>query len=87
MRFFFLDETHVLFAKSMQVAYTDDRYANNESGYKVYRDGVLLATLPANSTSFVDKPPSGGPYTYEVVAFNEGGASPKASVIVKSCER
>ncbi|MEJ2568899.1 MAG: choice-of-anchor Q domain-containing protein [Anaerolineales bacterium] len=61
--------------------------ANNESGYKVYRDGVLLATLPANSTNFVDEPPFGGPYTYEVVAFNEGGASPKASVIVKSCER
>ncbi len=60
--------------------------ADNESGYKVYRNGVLLATLPANSTSFVDEPPFGGPYTYEVLAFNAGGASAKASVIVKSCK-
>ncbi len=59
--------------------------ADNESGYKVYRDGVLLATLPANSMSFLDKPPFGGAYTYEVAAFNDGGASPKVSVVVKSC--
>ncbi len=59
--------------------------ADNESGYKVYRNGVLLATLPANSTSYVDNSPFGGPYTYDVVAFNDGGASPKASVIAKSC--
>ncbi len=59
--------------------------ADNESGYKVYRNGELLATLPANSTSYVDNPPFGGPYTYDVVAFNDGGVSPKASVVVKSC--
>jgi CSLREA domain-containing protein len=60
--------------------------ADNESGYKVFRDGVLLATLPANSTSYLDTPPFGGPYTYEVMAFNDGGASPKVSVIAKSCK-
>jgi len=31
--FLFLDEAYALFAKSMQEAYADDRYANGESNY------------------------------------------------------
>jgi hypothetical protein len=60
--------------------------ADNEAGFKVFRDGALLATLPANSTSYVDDPPFGGPYTYEVLAYNDGGNSAKASTIAKSCD-
>ena len=59
--------------------------SDNEAGFKVFRDGTLLATLPANSTSYLDDPPFGGPYTYEVLAFNDGGNSAKASTIAKSC--
>ena len=40
----------------------------------------------ANSTSYVDDPPFGGPYTYEVLAYNDGGNSAKASTIAKSCD-
>ena len=72
-------------AKVYQVTLEWIDVADNEAGYKVFRDGVLLATLPANATSYVDKPPYGGAYTYEVTAFNDGGASSKASMIVKSC--
>ncbi len=58
--------------------------ANNEQGYKIYRDGSLLATLGANETSFSDTtslaaiwligdpPPS---VTYGVEAFNGAGKS------------
>jgi len=59
--------------------------ADNETGYRVYRDGVLIATLSANANSYVDNPPFGGPYTYAVEAFNEGGASPQVTVQPNAC--
>ncbi len=59
--------------------------ADNETGYRVYRNGTLIATLGANSTSYVDDPPFGGPYTYAVEAFNEGGASSQVTVQPDAC--
>jgi hypothetical protein len=59
--------------------------ADNETGYRVYRDGVLIDTLPADSTSYVDNPPFGGPYTYAVEAFNDGGSSAQATVQPAAC--
>jgi CSLREA domain-containing protein len=60
--------------------------ATNETGYKVYRNGDLLASLPANTASYTDQPPFGGPYTYEVEAFNLNGASERASVQDAGCQ-
>jgi len=59
--------------------------ADNEEGYRVYRDGALIATLGANSTSYTDNPPKPGPHTYEVEAFNDGGVSARLSVQDKGC--
>ncbi len=59
---------------------------SNETGYSVYRDGGLLATLPANSTTYTDNPPFGGPYTYAVEAFNKDAASPRATVVEEGCK-
>ncbi|NIS82229.1 MAG: hypothetical protein GTO14_18940 [Anaerolineales bacterium] len=59
--------------------------ADNEKGYKVYRDGSQLTKLAADSTRYTEKPPFGGPYTYEVSAYNEGGSSARVSVQVKPC--
>jgi hypothetical protein len=59
--------------------------ASNEDGFHVYRDGDLVATLPANTTSFTDEPGRGGPYLYEVEAFNAGGASPRVQIREKGC--
>ena len=59
---------------------------SNETGYRVYRDGVLLVTLPANSTTYTDNPPFGGPYTYAVEAFNKDAASPRATVVEEGCK-
>jgi CSLREA domain-containing protein len=63
----------------------DDK-AEGEEGYRVYRDGSLVATLGPNATSYSESPPFGGPYQYGVEAFNEGGASNRTTVDVKSCQ-
>ena len=53
--------------------------ADNETGYRVYRNGTLLAELPANSTTYTDDT-SRGPgriFSYSVEAFNSSGTSPQ----------
>ncbi len=48
--------------------------ANNELGYKVFRDGELIAILPPNTTDFVDKTVEPGKeYDYEIKPFNDFG--------------
>jgi len=59
---------------------------SNETGYRVYRDGALLATLPAGSTSYTDNPPLGGPYKYAVEAYNQDAASARATVEEEGCQ-
>ncbi len=49
--------------------------ANNESGYRVYRDGAVIDTLGAGATSYVDHPPYSGPHTYKVEVFNGAGSA------------
>jgi hypothetical protein len=60
--------------------------ADNETGYRVYRDGVLLATLSANSTSYTDSPPLGGPYEYAVETISADAASAQVSVQSQACQ-
>jgi len=60
--------------------------ASNEDGYRLYRNGQLIATLGANTTSYVDEPPFGGPYTYTLEAYNAGGASTQVSVQDQGCQ-
>lgn len=56
------------------LTWTDN--ATNETGYYVYRGGVLVATLGVNSTSYNDTSLScGTSYSYYVVAYNAGGTS------------
>ena len=60
-------------------------WAGNESGYRVYRNGTLVATLGPNSNAYQDQPPFGGPYTYAVEALSADGVSPQAQVTDASC--
>ena len=60
--------------------------ATDETGYRVYRDGTVIATLPANSTSYTDNPPLGGPYTYAVEAYNQYAVSDQATVQLEGCQ-
>ncbi len=54
--------------------------ANNEKGYRVYRDGTQIADLPANSTTYTDTTTvaPGTALKYQVEAYNDVGASPQS---------
>jgi hypothetical protein len=60
--------------------------ANNETGYRVYREGLVLATLPSNPTTYTDSPPFGGPYECSVEAVSVDGASVHATVQCHACQ-
>ncbi len=49
--------------------------SNNETGFYVYRDGALIATLPAGSTAYTDIFVGGALQlnTYQVAAYNAQG--------------
>jgi len=51
--------------------------ANDETGYRVYRNGSPIAELPANSTTYTDDTSrgSGSTFSYSVEAFNSIGTS------------
>jgi hypothetical protein len=59
--------------------------ADNEEGYRVYRDGALITTLGTNASGYTDQPAYGGPYQYGVEAFNSAGASPRPTVQEPGC--
>jgi hypothetical protein len=59
--------------------------AGNEQGYRVFRDGQLIATLGANATGYTDTPPNLSGHTYAVEAFNAAGASSRPSVQEDGC--
>ena len=55
---------------TMNLAWTDR--SNSEEGYKIYRDQHVIATLPPNSTTYVDVAfvAAGKTLSYSVEAFN-----------------
>lgn len=61
--------------------------ANNEDGYRVYRDGNQVKELSAGATSYIDSAPRvDGYYTYTVVAFNTAGESQAATMAAKNVQ-
>jgi hypothetical protein len=56
---------------TMHLAWNDR--SNSEDGYRVYRDQQVIATLPPNSTSYVDVAfvATGKTLSYSVEAFNQ----------------
>ncbi|MCB0102160.1 MAG: hypothetical protein H6635_00565 [Anaerolineales bacterium] len=61
--------------------------ADNESGYRIYRDGVALVDLPAGTTTFEDTTAAPGSYQYVVAAFNkEGESTSKLHVETSNCQ-
>jgi len=57
---------------------------SNEDGYRVYYNGGLLVTLPANTVNYphvIGVLGPGVPISYDVEAFNATGTSSKASLI------
>ncbi len=61
--------------------------ADNESGYRIYRDGIPLVDLPAGATVYEDIAPAPGAYQYVVAAFNkEGESTTKLNVETSNCK-
>jgi len=55
--------------------------ANNESGYKIYRGAVLIATVGANVTQYtLNNLKAHTSYSYHIVAYNSEGNSPKVTI-------
>lgn len=71
--------------QSYQVFLSWNDASDNEEGFRLYREGQLIATLGAGAESYTDEPPYGGPYTYELEAFNASGSSNRVSAEEKGC--
>jgi hypothetical protein len=59
--------------------------SDGKTGYRLYRNGSLLATLGANATTYEDLPPFGGPYTYAIESYNANSTSPRSQVTDPVC--
>ncbi len=61
-------------SSSIVLSWTDN--SNNETGFKIYRDGELISTTSANVTSYTDTGLSSSTtYSYYVKAYNDSGLS------------
>lgn len=59
---------------------------DNVTGYSIYRNGDLLASVGAGQTSYEDsEAPNGKDLQYDLQAFNDYGASPSISTNVSAC--
>jgi hypothetical protein len=61
--------------------------SGTEDGFRVLRDGSVIATLSPDTTSYLDVPGDNLAHTYTIVAFNAGGqsSSPSDSVDAHHC--
>ena len=60
--------------------------ADNEAGYRIYRNGQMVAELPAGSTSYGDSIYLGiGPLSYSIRAYNDAGESAPLNTPDFSC--
>jgi hypothetical protein len=70
---------------TMNLAWTD--HSNGEDGYKIYRDGKVIATLAPNSTSYIDVAfvATGMTLSYSAEAFNTDWQT-STSTITHGCQ-
>ncbi len=68
-----------------QVELTWEDKADNEEGYRVYREGERIKTLGEDAENYSDNPSFGGPYDYAVEAFNDSGASGRSKAQAPEC--
>ncbi len=59
--------------------------AANEDGYRVYRDGQLVATLGANTSHYTDTLPDYLAHSYTVEAYNDAGSANSNTIQTDLC--
>ena len=70
---------------TMNLLWTD--HATNETGYRVYRDGQVIASLGPDINSYIDVAflESGKSFSYSVEVYSDAGQS-STSTISKACQ-
>ncbi|BAP55042.1 hypothetical protein THII_0745 [Thioploca ingrica] len=69
--------------ETMGLSWNDN--SDNETGFKIVRDGKLLSTTAANTTTYQDSPlKCGTEYTYSVTAINAVGDSSATTLTVST---
>ena len=56
------------------------------TGYRVYRDGVLVSLLTANTTTYIDPSPGTDSYYYVTAMYDDGGESAHSNIYGKAPE-
>jgi len=70
--------SRILSAREIELTWSDN--SEDEEGFRVYRNGTVIAELDPNTTRYVDSDLTGGEsYTYRVSSFNQDGESPLSS--------
>jgi hypothetical protein len=59
--------------------------ADNEDGFRIYRDGNVVATVGPEIQQYTENPPRGVAHTYGVEAFNSAGASSRPTLQETIC--
>jgi hypothetical protein len=59
--------------------------ADNETGFRIYRDGQLVATLGADVELYSESPPRGAAHTYGIEAYNSDGVSSRPTLQEAAC--
>jgi len=78
-------DTETLSQTSIALSWTDN--AEDETGFKVFRNGTLVGTLPENATAYTDNGlDCGTSYTYYVMAYNGFGNSPASNLVTGTTE-
>jgi len=60
---------------------------SGETGFHVYRNGIMLGSLKTDAVEFVDYPPDGKEYIYEVESINSFGLSVRVAVTTAGCSQ
>lgn len=63
----------ILFIDDMEFVERRESHTAELTGYKLYRDGIMLAELPASAVSYADNALAYGNYTYHLVAAYSNG--------------
>jgi CSLREA domain-containing protein len=59
--------------------------ADNEDGFRIYRNGSLVATVGPEIQQYTENPPPNVLHTYGIEAFNSAGASSRPTLQEEAC--